>query len=289
METNTAPVSEVSTTETAQPEAKTEVQAPPSFKEKFKLKVDGEEVEEEVDWNDKATLTKKLQLARAAEKRMGEASKVKTQALQIMKAYESGDMSILKNHPKGREIAEAFLLSQLEDEMLTPEQKTQREREAKLKKYEEKDLKDQEDQKTQAQTKREAELAQGFQKTIIDAIEKTGLPKSPDLVKRMAGLMQKNLKLGLELTAEELAAEVKTDTLSILKSVVGSATGAQLIEMFGPDLAKQIRKHDIETLKSKQVNGFTPKKTDIPQNETPQKGYMTTDEWKADLERRVKS
>jgi hypothetical protein len=289
METNTAPVSEVSSTETAQPETKAESQAPAqSFKEKFKLKVDGEEIEEEIDWNDKATLTKKLQLARAAEKRMGEAGSVKAQALQIIKAFESGDISLLQKHPKGREIAEAFLMSQIESEMLTPEQKKAREDETELQRYrrEEKERKDGEI--SAAQAKRESELAQGFQKTIIDAIEKTGLPKSTELVKRMAGLLLKNNKLGLDLTADELAAEVKTETTGLLKSIVGQATGAQLIEMFGPELAKQIRKHDIDNLKAKQF-GQPNKSSNPPPPATPAKGFLTTDEWKADLDNRIKN
>lgn len=290
METNTAPVTtEAAPTET-QTEAPVETQTPAqtALKKKYKLQVDGEEFEEEVDLSDEEGLKKKFQLAAAAKKRMSEASTIKAQALQLINSFKNGDMSILKSHPKGREIAEAFLLSQIEDEMLTQEQKDQRAREAKLKSYEEREAKEEEAKKSQAQLQRENEIAQDFQKTIIEAIGKAGLPKSHELVRRMAGLLQKNLKLGLDLTPDELAQEVKNETTATLKSILKNATGAQLIEMFGPELAKQIRKHDIEVLKGKQAGGTTSRTpaADIPK---PEKGYLTTDEWKAELEKRIKS
>lgn len=288
--TTTTEATQNQTTETApakqnEPAATTTQAA----KEKLKLLVDGQEIEREIDWNDRESLKKELQLAAAAKKRMGEAGTLKTQAMQIMKAWESGDHSILAKHPKGREIAEAFLMSQIEAESLTPEQKLQKEKDERLKRFEDKEKQEEEGKKSAAQQKRETELIQSFQKTIIDAIDKTGLPKSPDLVKRMAGLLQKNLKLGIDLSPEDLAQEVKSETMGMLKAVMGNATGAQLIEMFGPDLAKQIRKHDIENLKAKANGGFPPKKDELPPPAKPEKGYMTTDEWKADLEKRIQN
>lgn len=293
METTTATEAAPATTETTETAPQAETQPTPTqvqaAKERLKLQVDGQEIEKEVDWNDKESLKKELQLAAAAKKRMGEAGSLKNQALQIIKAFESGDHSILAKHPKGREIAEAFLMAQIQEEGLTQAEKDQRAKDKELEEWRNKDKTAKEKEQQAAQAKRETELIQSFQKTIIDAIDKTGLPKSPELVKRMAGLLQKNLKLGLDLTADELAVEVKNETTGMLKAILGNATGAQLIEMFGPEIAKQIRKHDIETLKAKANLPPAGKKPEVVVNEQPKKGYMTPDEWKEEIARRVQS
>lgn len=47
------------------------------MKKKFQLKVDGEDIEEEVDFSDEEGMKSRLQLARAAKKRMAEAREEK--------------------------------------------------------------------------------------------------------------------------------------------------------------------------------------------------------------------
>ncbi|WP_413581094.1 hypothetical protein [Bdellovibrio sp. HCB288] len=257
------------------------------MKEKFLLKVDGVDVEDEVDWNDKESLKKKLQLAHAAEKRMNEAKGEKKKALDIIKAFEQDPESMLSRlGPKGREIAEKFLLKQIQDQMMSPEEKAQRSDMSELeilrkekKEREEKTLSD-------AQAAKEAEHAKSFQETIIGALEKSGLPKSPDLVRRMAKIMHKNLDMGLELSSDDLVLEVKKEVTSLLRAIVGDSDGDKLLGLFGPDVAKKIRQSDLKKLQEKQSTVFgQPKKAGgqvAPANDRP----MTIDEWKENLAKR---
>jgi len=260
-------------------------------KEKFKLLVDGQEVEEEIDFNDKEGLRKRFQLAHAAKKRMEEANEQKRKAFNILKEFESNPESMLKRMgPKGRELAEKFLLSQIQEEMLSPEEKEFRD----LKKYKESTEAEkqtaQEKIRQEAEAKREYEIAQNFQATIIEALAKSGLPKSPDLVKRFAGVMKKNLEFGLELTSDQLAQEVKSEMTALLKSIIGSAEGDQLISMFGDDVAKKIRRHDIKALQEKQSIVFQPKPQQSKSSDGPkQKSYETIDEWKERISRNLKN
>lgn len=261
-------------------------------KEKFKLKVDGEEFEEEIDLNDKEELRRRFQLSHAAQKRMAKAQEDSRKAHSIVKEFEENPEAFLARlGPKGREIAEKFLLSQIQDEMLSPQEKEYRD----LKNYKESTEAQkkaaQEKIEREAAEKMENEYAQNFQTTIIDALTKSGLPKSPELVKRFAGVMKRNLEMGLELTSDQLVGEVKREVTGLLKSIVGEADGDQLVKMFGDDVAKKIRKFDLKALQDKQNQLFqrpqgTSQNQSVP---TPEKGYMTTDEWREWTDRKIKN
>lgn len=260
-------------------------QTAPQIK-KFKLKVDGDDFEEEIDLSNEAELVKRFQLAKAAEKRISQSKAEKQKAMEILKAFEDG--TLLKKHPKSRELAEKFLLEQLEDEMLTPEQKEYKQ----LKAFkEQKEREEAESKKAEAEAiakQREQSIAQQFQKTIIDALDKSGLPKTPDLAKRMATIMKKNLDLGLDLTSDDLVAEVKSEANAMLKALVGSASGDQLIALLGEDVAKKIRAYDVQRLKSQ--TGTQPKKEPSVKSPKSEDGRpLTLDEWKEQVRQRVKS
>lgn len=264
-------------------------QAQKSMREKFKLKVDGEEFEEEIDLADKEGLTKRLQLSAAAKKRMAEANADKKKAWEIIQAFEANPESMLSRlGPKGREIAEKFLLKQIQDDMLTPEQReyaqTKAERDE-LKREKEERL---ENERRSAQEKKDFEIAQNFQTTIIEALNKTGLPKSPIAVKRMAALLKKNISLGLDLDASDLADEYKKERLAEHKALIGEADGDQLISMFGEDVAKKIRMSDLRKLQEK--NSMVFKQGNSSQNSAPTQNSenrpMSIDEWREDLDRR---
>jgi hypothetical protein len=260
-------------------------------KKKFVLKVDGEDVEEEIDLNDEEGMKARLQLARAAKKRMSEAVAEKKKAFEIIKAFEADPESMLARlGPKGREIAEQYLLKQIQDDMLSPQEKEHRDLKKKLETYEQKEAREKQEREQSIQQKKEYEYAQSFQNTIIQALNKSGLPKSPELVKRMAAVMSKNLELGLELTPDDLVSEVKSDLINILKSVVGDADGDSLIQMFGKDVANKIRKSDLRVLQEKQSQLFQSgiRQEKSQKTAPPSKGFQTIEEFMAEAERRIR-
>lgn len=253
---------------------------------KFKLKVDGEEFEEELDLSNEAELTKRLQLARAAEKRISQAKTEKQKAMEILQAFERGDL--LKKHPKARELAEQFLVEQLESEMLTPEQKELKELKAYKDSKEKAELERQKALEQAEMQQQEKVLAEKFQKTIIDALDKSGLPKTPEMAKRAAYLLKKNLDLGLSLSAEDLVQEMKSEATSMLKSLIGQADGDQLIAMFGEDVAKKIRAYDVKRLKEKMNQPASSKKEDSKPSIKSDGKPLTIDEWKEQVRARLK-
>lgn len=262
-----------------------------AMKEKFTYTIDGENVEEEFDLSNKEELRKRLQLGHAAKKRMAEASAEKRKAIEIVKAFENDDSfaELIQKHPKGREIAEKILLAKIQDEMQSPEEKAQRAEKAELEQLRKERKEREEKEKMSAQEKLEAKYAETYQKTIIDALNKTSLPKTPEMIKRMATIMNKNLQLGLDLTADELAQEVKSEIHDIVKSIVGDADGDHLIGLFGEDVAKKIRMSDIKKLKEKQSQVFQggQAKAQAPSQPREDSRPMSMEEWKESINKRL--
>ena len=291
-EVTATPVADTGSSETTNTEVTTETPTKAevkAMKEKFTYKVDGEDVEEEIDLSNKEELTKRLRLSRAAEKRMAEAKAEKSKAFDIVKAFENDPASILKRlGPKGREAAEAFLLEQIQDEMMTPEQKQALKDQQELDGYRTEKQKREEAAKKAEESAAEDKYRQTFESTIIQALENSNLPKTPQLVANMARLLKKNLQMGLELDADDLVKEVRNETKSTLKALAQDATPEQLLEIFGPEIANKIRKHDLKTLQEKQQTVFGTKAT-VLQSERTEKDHkpMSLDEWKESVNKRI--
>lgn len=272
----------------------------PKLTKKLKLKVDGNEFDEElpfeVDENNKEHvdfLKRHLQMSKAASKRMAETSKIRKEAEQFLQMLQNDPMSVLSNErimgeKRFREIAENYLAKQLEEQMLSPEEKHQRDMQERLRKYEEAEKKQKEESEAAEMQKLQDHYAQQIEKTITTALESSNLPKNTFTVARMASLLKKNLDHGLELEPSQLAQLVREDYQKELVSLIGSSNPEQILAIFGEDVALKIRKHDLAKLK----NGtFQPKQSkqsqevDQPKDEKP---FLTMSEWKQSLNKRVR-
>lgn len=257
-------------------------------KERLKYTIDGQDVEEEVDFSDKEAIRKKLQLAYAAEKRLGEAKTVKTRANELIHALENNPSEFLaKLGPKGKEAAEAFLLEHIKKEMMTPEQRKimeleqfKAQTEAERKKAADLEAKKKQDDITKHH-------AEKFQTTIIDALAKSGLPKTPGLVREVARHMKTALERGIELTPDDLVDLVKKDTVSKIKSLIGDSDGQQLLALFGDDVANKIRKHDIKALQDRHSKLTTTSTSEGGGPAAPREsGPVSIEQWREDLDKR---
>lgn len=254
-ETNIAPAAE-SSAPVESTEPKTEAVPETPSKRKYTYKADGQEFNEELD---DAEIANKLSLSRAAQKRMQEASATKKQMEQFVTALQNDPMSVLKNDKimgtkKFREIAEQFLLQQIEEESYTPEERERANKDRQLSEYQRKEKEFQAKQEAEQASRLEKQYADQYEKTIMESLNSSNLPKTPYTVKRMAALMQQNLQHGLELEPNQLAQLVKEDYLNEQKLLVGSSSAEQLIAMFGEDIANKIRKYDLAKFRQNKTN-----------------------------------
>jgi hypothetical protein len=261
---------------------------------KLKLKVDGEEIEEDYDLSNQDQLIRDLQLARAAKKRMAEAQEAKRKAFDIAQQFEKDPVSILERlGDKGYETAEKMLLKKIQQEMMTPEQRELAELKSRLERFEAQEKAAKEAEERQKQDEIEDRYRQQFQTTIIGALEKAGLPKTPRIAQRMAQLLQYNINLGYDLTPEELAHEAKKEFSELFGALSKDAEAEQLLNLIGKDAYKKLNKHQIDILKKKQFGKESPNKSLTqssfkPKSSNKQK-TMTWEDWNNEVSRRIKS
>jgi hypothetical protein len=228
-----------------------EVQKP--IKKKYQYKADGQDVAEELDDSE---IANRLSLAKAAQKRMMEAGQTKKQAEEFFKRLKENPLDILGDDrvmgkQKFREIAEKYLIEQMQLEQMTPEERARLDKDNKLNEYERQEReRAEQEQKRQAQ-QQEQIWAERYEKTIIDTLEKTKLPKNPRTIARMAQAMQTALKHGIDADSTLLAEMVTGDYKNELTSIIGESGPEQLIAMFGEDIINKIRRYDLQRYSAK--------------------------------------
>lgn len=262
-EENTAPVVDsIEPTEVVEGQ-EGQVAAPaPKLSRKIKLKIDGEEIDEELpfdyDESDEKQvqyLKRQLQLSKVANKRMNESAMTKKQAEQFIQALQTDPMRVLSNpklmgEEKFQQLAEQFLAKRIQDQMMSPEEKRQRDMEERLRQYEEQEKTAKEKAEQEQMQALQTHYQEAYTQTITQALDSSNLPKNPYTVKRMAQLLQQNIKHGLELEPAHLAQLVKEDYQKELASIIGNSNPDQIIAMFGEETVNKLRKHDLEKLKS---------------------------------------
>lgn len=253
-------------------------------KRKYKYKADGQDWEEELDDNE---VQKRLSLSKGAYKRMEEAALTKKQAEQFVKMLQEDPIKVLTNpafggQKKFREIAENFLARELEEQMLSPEEKKFRDMESRLKQYEESEKAEKQKAETAQIQKLQEHYQQDYEQKIIKGLQSQNLPKTPKTVRRMAELLAKSIEHGIDLPPEHLAELVKADYVKEMKEMFGSTEGDVLLQLLGDDVGNKIRKADLAKLRG---TGSTPKPQYQEQSTEP-KPKLKASDWEAELRKK---
>lgn len=275
--------------ESAQPSVDVTPEQKAQMIKTFKLKVDGEEIEEQIDLADEEGLKRQLQLARAAQKRMQEASRQKAEAESFIQRLKTNPLEVLNDPSLGvnfRQIAEEYLAEQLEQELMSPEEKRIREAERIIREREAEMKAAREREESEQIERLKNHYAQDYDKKITEALQTSGLPKTPKTVKRMAELMKMNLSNGLDLEPKDLVQLVREDYVQEMKSIFGAADGEALFNLLGDDVVTKIRKTDLQKLKAK-LPQSRKQSIGSSQKQSEPKRALTRDEWREEIRRRA--
>ena len=225
-----------------------------------KLKVDGQEIEVDDD-----ELKRGYQLSKTGYKRLEEAAALRKQLEGFIGAFQKDPVATLrqlasqggKQGTAFREAVEKFLYEEMQREQWSPEKRALWEAEQKLAatQREKEALAEQRKRETfEAQQKHWAAKYEADITAAISAPD-VGLPKTPAVVRRMAELMAKSLKLGLDTDPKDIAKLVRQELLEAQKEVLGGLDGEALMKLLGPDLAKRIRAYEVAQLKTRPSDG----------------------------------
>ena len=214
---------------------------------KLKLKVDGQEIEEELpfDLPPEAVeyMQKQLQLAKVSQKRMQEKSEMEKNLENLAAKLDSDPIEFLK--ARGIDVdavMEGHLENLVKEMEMSPEEKAQKEMERELEELRAK-IKEEEEARQAAELAAQQEAAENaLTEEIQSALDAhTILPKDANTVRKMADLMlvadDHDITLSPKQAAEMLEKEAMRDAMSLLNSM-----DAEKLENFlGEENNKKLR------------------------------------------------
>lgn len=232
-----------------EPEKKAEV----ARRKKLKLKVDGKEVEEEIDFDDDEALIRDKQLARVAQKRMGEYAQLQKEVREWVDQLRKDPRSVLADPTLGidlKQLAASVMQEEIENSQKSPETLESERIQKELR-----DLKAQREKEQEEFKQKEFERLQEKEFERMDtlmtrAIEKTDLPKTDYVIKRMADYMILGVQGGVDATPDDVLPIVREEMLSDMKAMF-QAMGDEVIEkMLGKETISRLRKRSLARAKA---------------------------------------
>lgn len=260
---------------------------------KYKLKVDGRDEE-----YSEADVLRLAQLGKASDKRFQEAAQMRKQSEEFINLLKSpeGLKQIAKNPAVNldlRKFAEDLLVEEMKKEALTPEQRQIAELQAQLQKYNDDQKANEAKAAADERQKLEDHYAQDFDKKITQVITTSGLPKTPETVKRMVKYMSNALSQGIDIEPENVVELVRQDYMRVISDLFGQTDGDTLLKLMGDGLANKIRKTDLAKLRASQqplVNAPAPEKPTAPgptsSNVINEKKPLNIHQWRDELNKR---
>lgn len=264
--------------------AKPATPKPPTAAEKrrYALKVDGQEIEEELSDDE---IRVRLQKAHAVDKRFAEVANQRKQIEAALNQLKTDPAKALKEIA-GLDLdewAEKRILERYQEAMLPEAEREKAEMQRKLAEYE----RQFEEQKTAAERqKAEAYEQQVFEQTeqeFISAVEQLGYDKGFSrtvLVPMMAEIAEAALDYGVELTPSQMATEANKRLETIHRRQVQGLRGEALLRYLGDDVVTEAIRAKLAATKGAVPTAPTPPPpARKPSTEAPRKP-MTPAEWR---------
>jgi DNA mismatch repair ATPase MutS len=236
---------------------------------KLKLKVDGQEIEEElpfeVDEEHADWIKKQLQLAKGFQKKAQYASQIEKEATELIELLRKDPLRVLSDPAIGHDVKKLmaeYIESEIEQSKKTPEQIEREKMEQELK-----SLKEEREREKQDNQKRELERLQQqeyerYDMLMTQALEKhPDLPKSPYVVKKMAEYMLLALENDVEASPEDVIPLVREEIKEDLKQMFAVLPEDVVEQLVGKETITKIRR---KYVKKAQTTPPTPVKN-IPE------------------------
>lgn len=248
-------------------EAKQESQPTQEQVRKFKLKIDGQELE-----YDESAVVALAQKGKAADERFRKAAEERKRVESLVKQFNDDPDSVIKALT-GRDAEEIYrerLAKKLEELGKSPEQIEYERTQAELKKY--KDREEAERKKSGEQYRRQLEQQyhDEYNVAIPKAINDIGLPATPETVSAMAKVMLEAEEEGITMPPSAAAQIVRDQFMGLTNKFVKSSDPEKLYELLGEDVIRKLMSVDAkrkpspvkhEAVLAKKDDNSAPKKS----------------------------
>jgi len=226
---------------------------------RIKLKVDQKEYDEELpfDFDDRPEvveyLTKNLQMSKAASKRMSEYSQLEKEVTQFIEELKKDPRKVLSNpniNVDVKKLAASIIEEEINNSQKSPEQLKTEKLEAELQR-----LKDEREEENKTNSQKELERLQqqayeSYDIQMTQALEKSDLPKSPYVIKKMADYMLLGLQNKIDVTPADVIPLVRDEMTGDLKEMFAVMPDEVIESIIGKDVLNRIRKKKVAAVKS---------------------------------------
>ena len=248
-------------------------------KRSYKLKIDDQEVTEELTEED---VIKHIQKAKGADKRFQEAAEVKARTARLLQQLKEDPFKLLQHEQlygkEARAKVEEWLWNQIQLEKMDPKEREAIDMRDKLKAYEaqEKQRADEADKAQKQQLKEH--YAKEIDKEISEAIKGAGKQVTPYYFKRVAHYMGVALQQGKHVAAKDVVPLVEQDLQRDLQAMFGSSSEEQVLQLLGDQNLEKVRRADLA-----RARGQFTKKDAAPNDQAPTDKKDEPKEKKKDL------
>jgi hypothetical protein len=229
--------------------AETEKQLKAEIK-KWKLKIDGKE--EELD---EESLVKHAQMGKAAQKRMQEAAELRKNVEAFLTVLKADPLKVLSDPSLGidpearKRMAEAIINNEIEEMQKSPEQREKEKLQRELEELKNKHKQDEESRKAREFQRLQDEASKQLDRDMTQALETSGLPKSPYTVKKLAEVMMIALQNNVEISAADAIPLIRKQMQAEIKEMFASTPEDLIEEFIGKDNISRLRKRNLQRMK----------------------------------------
>ncbi len=226
---------------------------------KLKLKVDKGEIEETLPFDlpdDPKVIEymqRELQKSKMSSKRAEQYSELESEVRDFVELLRKNPKKALSDPTIGLDLKK-FAAEIMEEEIAraqkSPEQLEKEAMEAELKALKEEREKEKESLKKQEFERLQEQAYNTYQSNINKAIEKSDLPKSPYVVKKMADYMLFALQEGKDVSPEDVLPLVKAEIHQDIKDMFSTMPEEVIENMIGKDVLTRIRKKNVAKAKA---------------------------------------
>ncbi len=277
-----APAAETNATPNQATEAKaspTEGMTPAEIR-KYKVKVMGEEREV-----DEKELIRGYSHQQAANKAMQEGLKSKKQAEEFISMLKDEGrlfevLEKIGHNP--RTLAEKYLAAQIEEELMDPKDRELKMTKAQIEAYKKKEQDEIERQEHAKMQEISSKYAKEYTEQFTKALEEEKLPAKKETIQDMARYIKRATEIGFKMTPQEAAKLVKEDNINKIRHLTQGLSGEQIVQLYGEDVANNLRKWDTSRVKTPEQNLKTPAQQADREYKPRQKPLkrMSAQEWR---------
>lgn len=216
------------------------------LKKKFKLKVDGEEIEEEIDLSNDEEMVKRLQLAKASQKRMQESAKLKRDIESFFKALNENPEEVLEKMGLDLDgLSEKRINKKLEEMQKSPEQKEKEKIVKELEKLRKEKEKSDAEKQAAEMARLQDQYAMQIENEITESLKNSKLPKSPYVVKRIADSLMFAMKNGYNVGVKDILPNVEKQIVEEINNMFEVMPEEVMEQVIGQQNLNRLRKRRV--------------------------------------------